>query len=377
MQLPDRPNLRHLRDQAKELVRSGAVATLAAAQFEIAREYGFASWLKLKHHVQLLEEAGQLRQAICAEDFDRVKALLTANPALHRSTREDGDDGPLSWMAECRVPSRAASPARLSIAQWLIDNGSDVHQGGDGPLFRAAYGCIPMMELLVANGADVNGLWRGGFPVMFVPCENLEPVPLRWLLDHGADPNRRHPNSSVSALDYVIQTYVRDPERLATCIEVLVAAGGQTRYDLPGVLPILRGRTGELAMLLDADPSLVNRRYPELDCGASGGRLLLLQGGTLLHIAAEYGFFDATRLLLDRGADVNARADVDANGVGAQTPIFHALTHFMGVNPEVGQLLIQRGADLRIRARVPGHYERPGEILDVSVAEYGALFPLR
>lgn len=376
MQLPDRPNLCHLRDQAKELVRSGAVATLAAAQFQIARDYGFASWPKLKHHVELLEGAGQLRQAIRAEDLDRVKALLTANPALHRSPREDGDEGPLSWTAECRGPSRTASPARLAIAQWLIDNGSDVHQGGDGPLFRAAYGCIPMMELLVANGADVNGLWRGGFPVMFVPCENLEPVPLQWLLDHGADPNRRDSNSSVSALDYVIQTYVRDPERLATCIEVLLAAGARTRYDLPGVLPILRDRTDELAMLLDADPSLVYRRYPELDCGASGGRLLMLQGGKLLHIAAEYGFFDSTRLLLDRGADVNARADIDANGVGGQTAIFHALTHFKGVTPEVAQLLIDRGADLTIRARVPGHYERADEILDVSAAEYGKLFPI-
>jgi hypothetical protein len=45
------------------------------------------------------------------------------------------------------------------------------------------------------------------------------------------------------------------------------------------------------------------------------------------------------------------------------------------VNPEVAQLLIGRGADLTIRARVPGHYERPSEILYVSAAEYGALFP--
>jgi hypothetical protein len=28
------------------------------------------------------------------------------------------------------------------------------------------------------------------------------------------------------------------------------------------------------------------------------------------------------------------------------------------------------------RARVPGHYERPGEFLDVSAAEYSAIFPL-
>ena len=373
MQLPDRPNLRHLRDQAKELVRSGAVATLAAAQFQIARDYGFASWSKLKHHVELLDVAGQLRQAIRAEDLDRVKTLLTANPGLHRGARQDGDDGPLSWAAECRGPSRTVpSPARLAIAQWLIDNGSDVHQGGDGPLARAAYGWIPMMELLVANGANVNGLWGGGFPVMFVPCENLEPVPLQWLLDHRADPNRPNP----TALDYVLLTYVRDPARLTACIEILLAAGARTRYDLPGVLPILRNRTDELAMLLDADPSLVHRRYPELDCGVSGGRLLMLQGGTLLHIAAEYGFFDSTRLLLDGGADVNARAEIDANGVGGQTPIFHALTHFKGVSPEVAQLLISRGADLTIRALVPGHYERPGEVLDVSAAEYGKLFPI-
>jgi hypothetical protein len=75
------------------------------------------------------------------------------------------------------------------------------------------------------------------------------------------------PNSSVSALDYVIQTYVRDPERLATCIEALLAGGARTRYDLPGVLPILRDKTDELAMLLDAGPSLVYRCYPPLDCG--------------------------------------------------------------------------------------------------------------
>ena len=104
---------------------------------------------------------------------------------------------------------------------------------------------------------------------------------------------------------------------------------------------------------------------------------MTVRGGTLLPVAAECGFFEACRILLDHGADVNARAEVDANGVGGQTPIFHALTHFKGVTPEVAQLLIARGADLTIRARVPGHYEHPGEILDASAAEYAKLFPLR
>ena len=141
------------------------------------------------------------------------------------------------------------------------------------------------------------------------------------------------------------------------------------------VLPILRGRTEDFAALIDADPALVHRRYPELDCGQSGGRILTLRGATLLHVAAEYGFLDSARLLLDR--DVNALAETGPNGVGGQAPIFHALTNDAARESQVSQFLIDRGADLSIRARVPGHYERPGEILDVSAAEYGALFPLR
>ena len=44
--LPDRPNLRHLKDQAKDLLEAGAAASITDAQFKIARLYGFASWPK-------------------------------------------------------------------------------------------------------------------------------------------------------------------------------------------------------------------------------------------------------------------------------------------------------------------------------------------
>jgi len=72
----------------------------------------------------------------------------------------------------------------------------------------------------------------------------------------------------------------------------------------------------------------VNRRFPELDCGSTGARRLLLQGATLLHVAAEFGNPEAANLLLDRGAQVDARAMVDEAGVGGQTAIFHAVTQF-------------------------------------------------
>jgi hypothetical protein len=381
--LPDRPNLRHLKDQAKDLLKTGAASSLSDAQFQIARLYGYASWPKLKGHVDSLEEIGQLKQAIDTNDIARVKTLMTRNPALHRAPLGYGKDGPLTWVAECRVPWEPPGAARLAMAEWMIARGSDVHQGGDAPLMRAALNGyrIPMMELLVAHGADVNALWHGNFPIIFAPCESWDPAALRWLLDHGANPNCRDHGYEISghsypgtALDYLIAGYARSPQRLSACIEILLEAGGETRFNAPPVLALLRGRLDDLAELLDADPRLVNKRFPELDCGQTGGRSLLLRGGTLLHVAAEYGSLAAAALLLDRGAGVNARATVDEAGVGGHTAIFHAVTQFDDGGLAIAQLLIERGADLAVRAKLPGDYERPGEIVECTVLGYALLF---
>ncbi len=381
--LPDRPNLRHLKDQAKDLLKAGAAASITDAQFKIARLYGFASWPKLKAHIDSLEEIGQLKQAIDTNDIVRVKTMMTRNPTLHSAPLGYGKDGPLTWVAECRVPWESPSPARLAMATWMLEHGSDVHQGGDGPLMRAALNGyrIPMMELLVSHGADVNALWHGHFPIIFAPCESLDPAALKWLLDHGANPNCRDHGYKISghsypgtALDYIVASYARSPQRLSTCIDILLEAGGATKYDAPAVLQLLRGRLDSLAELIDADPALVNKRFSELDCGQTGGRNLLLQGGTLLHVAAEYGNVAAIALLLDRGADVNARATIDEAGVGGQTAIFHSVTQFDDGGLPVTQLLVERGADLAVRVKLPGDYERPGEIVECTALGYALLF---
>ncbi|MBO0720958.1 MAG: ankyrin repeat domain-containing protein [Blastocatellia bacterium] len=375
-QLPDNPNLRHLKNQAKDLLRAGDAVSIADAQFKIARLYGFPSWPKLKAHVDSLKEIGQLKQAIDANDVDRVKALMTRNPTLHQAPLGYGQSGPLTWAAECRIPWEPPGPERLEMAKWMIENGSDVHQGGDAPLMRAALNGmrIPMMELLVSYGADVNAEWKGHFPILFAPCESVHPAALEWLLEHGADPNRGNQRWANTALDYLIGSYARSPH-LPACIDILLEAGGKTKYDAPGVLELLRGRIELLAELLDADPGLVNRRFPELDCGQTGARLLLLRGATLLHVTAEYGQIEAARLLLDRGAQVNARATVDENGVGGQTPVFHAATQFNDKGLPVTQLLVERGADLSIRVKLPGYYERPDEVVECTPLGYALLFP--
>jgi ankyrin repeat protein len=373
--LPAKPNLRHLKDQARDLLRAGEAESVADAQFQIARRYGFASWPKLKFHVDSLQEVGELKQAIDTNDFERMKALMSRNPELHRAPLGYGKNGPLTWVAECRVPWEAPTQARLEMARWMIENGSDIHQGGDGPLMRAALAGyrVPMMELLVSYGADVNAEWAGWFPILFAPCETAEPIPLKWLLDHGADPNGARGGRD-TAIDTVIGTYSRSPQ-LSECIDVLLQAGGTTRWNLPPLLDLLRNRLDSLSAQLESDRDLLGRRFAELDFGASGARRLTLRGATLLHVAAEYGNLHAAMMLLDRGADVNARADVDAHGVGGQTPIFHAATQHFDLGLPMVELLLKRGADLSVRVKLPGHYERPEEWVECTPAEYAGLFP--
>jgi len=59
--LPPHPNLEHLKKQAKDLLhelqQQNPASQLSDAQFALAHEYGFASWPKLKAHVESLATA--------------------------------------------------------------------------------------------------------------------------------------------------------------------------------------------------------------------------------------------------------------------------------------------------------------------------------
>src|ERR1044071_9932442 len=74
--LPARPSLEQLRKQAKERLQAlratDPSATLAAAQYAVARDYGFESWPRLVHHVDAVRSAGRL---------DEVERLAKDIPA--------------------------------------------------------------------------------------------------------------------------------------------------------------------------------------------------------------------------------------------------------------------------------------------------------
>jgi hypothetical protein len=251
--LADRPNLPTVEGPSQEPAESERRSFTRRGAVSDRASLWVASWPKLKAHVESVEEIGQLKQAIGTNDLDRVKTLMTRTPALHRAPLGYAKNGPLTWVAECRVPREPPSPARLAMAEWMIDHGSQVHQSSDGPLMRATLGNrIPMMELLISRGADVNALWNGHYPIIFGACEVVDPASLKWLLEHGADPNCSQLGQQ-TALDYLIGTYTRSPE-FRTCIELLLEAGGVTKYDVPCVLDLLRGRLEQVAGQLDASP---------------------------------------------------------------------------------------------------------------------------
>jgi ankyrin repeat protein len=382
--LPEKPDLRHLKDQAKDLLRRGEVPTLSMAQLMLARRYGFASWTKLKAHVESLQDIGRLKQAIDREDFAEVKRLMSADPSLHRAPIGYGKDGPLTWVAECRIPGDPPSETRLAIARWMLENGSDVHQGGDGPLMRAALRDerIPMMELLLRHGANVNAAWHGDYPILCAPCECLAPRVLEWLLAHGADPHQASSRYG-TPLSMVVGTYSRDAQGKAACLEVFADAG----FALPDtpVMALHRGRIDLLAEHLRRDPGVVDRRFtlegiypPELGCRSSDGMgTTPVAGATLLHLAMEFDDVGTGRWLLEHGASPNAKAPIDAEGFGGHTPLFHAVVTLGDRSDAKARLLLDRGADANARATLRKQLRDMGDPEKERLEVFREVTPLR
>jgi len=217
--LPPHAHLDQLRHQAKELLRAAqggdppaaarihAVsdrAVLASAQLAVAREYGFASWARLKTEVD--------RRAILNDrDVDRLTALLADDAGLAVTPMQRWCDHhplgatPLGYVAMLRYDTSrdvwrdvtdtaamaralleagalvngapddaetplitAASYGDAAVAQVLIDAGADIHAtasptsggvpGGTALLHAAVFGMTDVLDTLVAAGARPEGI---------------------------------------------------------------------------------------------------------------------------------------------------------------------------------------------------------------------------
>jgi uncharacterized protein len=175
--LPARPDLDQLRRQAKDLLRDArrgdpaafqrirAVSDrpiLAAAQLALAREYGFASWPRLKTEVT--------RRAILdGRDLAGLAALLAEDPAMATARLEHWRDhpkgaSPLGYVAMLRYDTSRGVWRDVAgtgpLARALLDAGAPV-DGDPGdpetPLITAAsYGDAAVARVLIEAGADLE-----------------------------------------------------------------------------------------------------------------------------------------------------------------------------------------------------------------------------
>ncbi|MFI5736016.1 ankyrin repeat domain-containing protein [Kribbella sp. NPDC051587] len=219
--LPDDPNLDHLRKQAKRLLTELRVdnpdATLAEAQLATARSYGFPSWPRIVHHLELVDRYSRSphRQSI-GGPLDTPEQR--ADEFLKLATLHYGQDDPARQRAAQQfLPEVAQSNIYTMVVAGEIDavrrNLSQARvEGGPyrwEPLLYLAYNRldapnqVEIARLLLANGADPNAgyLWQGmpspftALTGVFGRGEGDQPphrnrVELaRVLLEAGADPN--------------------------------------------------------------------------------------------------------------------------------------------------------------------------------------------
>jgi hypothetical protein len=119
-----------------------------------------------------------------------------------------------------------------------------------------------------------------------------------------------------------------------------------------------RGRIDLLQAHLDRDPSLLEHRFEESEIfpaelgikPGDGLHVTPVAGGTLLHLAIEYDDIDVARWLIGRGADVNGKAALDADGFGGHTPLFHTVVTLAVPDDSKARLLLDHGADPNARA---------------------------
>lgn len=383
--LPVRPNLEELRHQAKDLLRAldhGDPAALhelekynpkplaarnpklADAQQVLARSYGLSTWPRLVL-------ACRLTEAIWRDDADGVRALVTEHPHL---LHEDARGVPGNWGPPM---SYAANLGRDGIIQMLRMLGADdLQQAFDRACLQ---GNIDTARKLHEMGArPILGAVMG-------PAETQSGAGMAYLLELGSEIADEHGNR-LAPITLVLETYCRNPEGKHRCLELFARHG----IELPNTPPMALhgGRIDLLREHLRRDPDLLTRTFPHqeiypLELGCHADESLALHGTplactTLLHMCVDFDELEIARWLIQQGADVNVRGEVDVEGFGGHTPLFGCVVsqpYRVGLRSDDGfaRLLFDHGADLNVRASLRKRLRFVG---DESMHEYRDVTPL-
>jgi len=392
--LPVRPDLKQLRHQAKDLLCAihqgdpsavaefqqyhpekieSASAKLADAQLALARSYEAPSWPRLVLACKLID-------AIWNDDAVTVRELVMKHPALlheHATIRNSNWGPPLSY---------AANLGRDEIIRVLHELGAtDLEHALDRATQQSKIGTATMLHNMLGRPKPVSDSLGG-------PAYTLSVSGTAFMLELGV-PVRDANGQSLAPVDVVLETDSRKPSAKHQILEMYVRHG----VELPDTptMALHRGRIDLLEEHLRRDPGLLKRTFsheeiypPELRCHdevlATQGTPLV--GTTLLHLCVDYDELEIAKWLIERGMEVDVKAEVDANGFGGHTPLFNTVVsqpnfwmNYQGgaqVAP-FAELLLAHGANPNARASLrkqlhPGYAPK----YDLALHEYRDITPL-
>lgn len=362
--LPVRPDLDQLEREAAALREPGRVG-LDQARRTLAESYGVESWPRLVL-------ACRMTAALWRDDAEAVRALVKQHPQLLQEDARgvDGNWGP--------PMSYAANLGRTRIVAMLHELGAtDLQHAFDRACLQ---GQLETARLLHSLGA------RPAPDSVMGPAETQNGPGMTLLLELGAE-IRDAAGDRLAPVALLLETYCRDPEGKHRCLEVLAEHG----IDLPDTptMAVHRGRIDRLEDHLRLDADLLARTYshqeiypPELGCHADESLALHgtpLAGATLLHLAVDNDELEIARWLVERGADVNAPAEVDRAGFGGHTALFGCVVSQpwrVGRRRDDGfaRFLLDHGADPNARASLR---KRLRFVADERMHEYRQVTPLR
>ncbi len=184
-------------------------------------------------------------------------------------------------------------------------------------------------------------------------------------LKAGLDP--RSPIRGKSPVNWLTEMYSRS-ERFSDCLRLLLDVGAV--LDDPVVAPVLLDDSDALRAAIAADPSVLGHRTTMVSAFTP------LVGASLLHVAAEFGNSKAARVLVEAGADVDARAALDEFGLNGHTPLFHTVNSNKNYSEPILRLLLGAGArcDVRLSGITWGKgFEWETTIFDVTPISYAQM----
>ncbi|KAI9805277.1 MAG: hypothetical protein M1833_005730 [Piccolia ochrophora] len=319
---------------------------------DVASPIYYASLCGLTHTVEaLLEDDTAAKQAVQGRRYTPLQAASSRGYTsvvqllLDKSTVHEQE--------QCIALQVAALGAHLTVVRLLLDRGIDqnLQLGFYGNTLQAACSCRNandlVVQLLLQSGADVNtycGYYGNPLQAAAVQGRSIE---VKALLNAGADVN-----AAGGCYGTALQAASGGGHEAVVCL--LLDAGAAIDTQQSGKLPKAAGPVSEGTIEHNHDEFHASAlQYASMGGHLAVVRILLERGadinapgdyfGTALQAAAFSGSESIVGLLLDHNADINKQGG-QASSQGA-TPLKAACSRG---HTNIVRLLLERGADIDV-----------------------------